>query len=362
MNPARPRSLGVLIALVILLAGVAAWRRIEPVDLSGWRAERLATFKSWQTLPVSADGPPALEIWDHPDAPVLVVVPAGQFVRGSPPTEEGHFPEESPQRTVSIPRPLAIGRYPVTRAEYGRFIEDSGYQPKTRCYGYAGETELKKRWHFSWHDPGFGQTDRDPAVCIGWYDAKAYAAWLSSRTGERYRLPTEAEWEYAARAGTSSARWWGERASDGCDAANVADLTAKDRFTDWQVAPCRDGALFTAPVGSYRPNAFGLYDMLGNVWQWVEDCAADGYGDAPADGSPNLAGNCRRRMMRGGSWHSNPRYARSASRRAEDAEIGYAAYGIRVVRELAPTGPSPGGSSGRSAALEPGSRPAHPAR
>jgi formylglycine-generating enzyme required for sulfatase activity len=310
-----PGSVGAVVVLILVLAALAGWRRAEPEDLTGWRAERLAAFQVWQAAN------PAREIWDHPDAPVLVTLPPGSFLQGSPESEQERFPDEPLQRPVSIRHPVAIGKYPVTRGEYARFIQDSGYKPRTICRGYAGETELLPRWHFSWRRPGFEQTNRDPAVCISWYDAKAYVDWLSRRTGKPYRLPTEAEWEYAARAGTRTARWWGDDPAKGCDAANEADLSAKDRFTDWEVANCRDGALFTAPVGSYRPNGFGLYDMLGNVWQWVEDCAADG------------GGTCPQRVMRGGSWHSNPRYVRSAVRRIDGAEIGYAAYGIRVARD-----------------------------
>ena len=325
MKSALPGSLGgvvLVILLVLLLAGLTAWRRAGPENLTDWRDERLAVFQAWQAVG------PAREIWDHPDAPVLVTVPAGNSLQGAPETEAERFPEESPQRAVTIRHPFALGKYPVTRGEYARFVEDSGYRSQTICRGYAGETELLPRWHFSWRRPGFDQTNRDPAVCISWYDAKAYVDWLSRRTGHAYRLPTGEEWEYAARAGTGTARWWGDDPAAGCDAANGAALSAKDRFTDWEVANCRDGALFTAPVGSYRPNGFGLYDMLGNVWQWVEDCAADGPAGSEAAGQA-----CPRRTMRGGSWHSHPRYVRSAVRRVDGAESGYAAYGFRVVRD-----------------------------
>ena len=322
MRCALPGSLGAVAVLILLLTGLTAWRRAEPVDLTGWRAERLAAFQVWQA------GGAARETWDHPDAPVLVTVPAGSFLQGSPETEAERFPGEAIQRPATIRYAFALGKYTVTRGEYARFVEDSGYRSQTICRGYTGETELLPRWHFSWRRPGFDQTDRDPAVCIGWYDAKAYVDWLSRRTGHTYRLPTEEEWEYAARAGTRTARWWGDDPAAGCDAANGADLSAKDRFTDWEVANCRDGALFTAPVGSYRPNGFGLYDMLGNVWQWVEDCAADG-----SAGSEEPGQTCPRRLMRGGSWHSHPRYVRSAVRRVDGAESGYAAYGFRVVRD-----------------------------
>ncbi|MCP1614786.1 formylglycine-generating enzyme required for sulfatase activity [Azospirillum lipoferum] len=317
MTVTLPGSVGAVVVLILVLAALAGWRRAEPEDLTGWRRERLVDFHVWQGRST------ARETWDHPDAPVLVTIPAGSYLQGSPATETERFPDEPPQRPVSIPQPIAVGKYPVTRGEYARFIEDSGYRPQTVCRGYAGETELLPRWHFSWRRPGFEQTNEDPAVCVSWYDAKAYVDWLSRRTGKTYRLLTGAEWEYAARAGTRTARWWGDDPARGCDAANGADLTAKDRFTDWEVANCRDGALFTSPVGSYHANAFGLYDMLGNVWQWVEDCAPD-----------SQAGEtCSGRVMRGGSWHSNPRYVRSAVRRVDAAESGYAAYGIRVARE-----------------------------
>lgn len=317
MTVTLPGSVGAVVALILMLTALAAWRRVEPDDLTGWRAERLAAYHVWQA------GSPAHELWDHPDAPVLVTIPAGSYLQGSPATETERFPDEPLPTPASIQHPIAVGKYPVTRGEYASFIRDSGYRPRTVCRGYAGETELLPRWHFSWRRPGFAQTNNDPAVCASWYDAKAYVDWLSRRTGKRYRLLTETEWEYAARAGTRTARWWGDDPARGCDAANVADLTARDRFTDWEVANCRDGALFTSPVGSYRANGFGLYDMLGNVWQWVEDCAPDG----------RSAAACSQRTMRGGSWHSNPRYVRSAVRRVDAAESGYAAYGIRVARD-----------------------------
>lgn len=323
MRSALPGSVGAVIVLALLLTGLTAWRRTGTEDLSGWRAERLAAFQAWQV------GSSAREIWDHPDAPLLVTVPAGSYLQGSPKTEAERFPGEAPQRPATIRHPFALGKYTVTRGEYARFVEDSGYRSRTVCRGYAGETELLPRWHFSWRRPGFDQTNAHPAVCISWHDAKAYVDWLSRRTGHAYRLPTDAEWEYAARAGTVTARWWGDDPAAGCGAANGADLTAKDRFTDWEVAACRDGALFTAPVGSYRPNGFGLYDMLGNVWQWVEDCAAD-----RSAASGEAGETCPRRRMRGGSWHSHPRYLRSAVQRENEAEIGFAAYGFRVVRDF----------------------------
>src|SRR5262249_46599041 len=154
-------------------------------------------------------------------------------------------------------------------------------------------------------------------VCVSFEDAQRYVQWLSRKTGKLYRLPTEAEWEYAARAGTTTARFWGDGRERACDFANVADFTGAETL-NWnkgnqdQVFQCRDGYANTAPVGSFRPNAFGLYDMLGNVFQWTEDCYHNSYDAAPSDGSAWTTGECKYRVLRGGSWNVSPRSVRSA--------------------------------------------------
>jgi formylglycine-generating enzyme required for sulfatase activity len=166
----------------------------------------------------------------------------------------------------------------------------------------------------SWRDPGFKQGAAHPAVCLSWNDAQAYAAWQSKRSGKTYRLPSEAEWEYAARAGTSTSRYWGEDPKQACKFANVADRNLRAKYPNFPIHDCDDRHAATAPVGSFLPNALGLYDMLGNVWEWTQDCWSEGYAGAPRDGSAWLEGDCGRRVVRGGSWIDGPGFARAAFR------------------------------------------------
>src|SRR5262245_58045290 len=158
-----------------------------------------------------------------------------------------------------------------------------------------------------WRAPGFPQTDRHPIVCISWDDATAFAEWLSRRTGQAYRLLTEAEWEYAARAGSTTRFYFGNDAKDLCSYGNFAEAQASE-------ANCRDGHVYTAPVGSFRPNAFGLYDMHGNVWEAVGDCFASDYNGAPNDGSAYITSDCSSHALRGGSWHREALASRAAAR------------------------------------------------
>ena len=203
-----------------------------------------------------------------------------------------------------------------------------------------------------WRNPGFGQSGRHPVVCIGWNDAQAYAAWLSRKTSEEYRLPSESEWEYAARASTVTARYWGDGESgQHCRHANSADSSLRQSSSDWpdwldqsSWTSCQDGHVHTAPVGSFAPNRWGLHDMLGNVDEWTGDCympyrsrTLRGYAEAPADGSAWEDGDCDLRRLRGGSWYFGPKSLRSASRslgRIEDHITND--IGFRVVRALAP--------------------------
>jgi formylglycine-generating enzyme required for sulfatase activity len=166
-----------------------------------------------------------------------------------------------------------------------------------------------------WHSPGFAQTDNDPVVCVSYDDAQAYLAWFSKKRGHTYRLPTEAEWEHAARAGTTTAFWWGTDDSAECRYANAADKTFSQRFPeDAANQNCADGYVFTAPVGSFQPHPWRLYDMNGNAWQMMADCWNENYEGAPADGSPSTSGDCTKRVVRGGSWNSFPANLRVASR------------------------------------------------
>ncbi len=210
----------------------------------------------------------------------------------------------------------------------------TGHELGNSCWTYE-YGEMKWRWERTWRDPGFSQSELEPVVCVNWADAQAYVAWLSETTGARYRLPSEAEWEYAARAGTQTARYWGDGAAGGCTYANAADSTLKEEHRGWAVAACRDGEVNTSLVGSYRANAFGLHDMLGNVWEWVEDCWHDDYTGAPSDGEAWTSdGDCERRVLRGGSWSHGPRNVRSANRNWSDRDNRLFNNGFRVVRAL----------------------------
>jgi sulfatase modifying factor 1 len=169
---------------------------------------------------------------------------------------------------------------------------------------------------------------------VSFEDATAYAEWLGKQTGKPYRLPSEAEWEYVARARTTTTRYWGDSEQEACAYANVADREAKAKHPGWVTFDCDDGYAETAPVGRFKPNAFGLYDMLGNAWEWTQDCYNDGYKNAPINGSAWLSGDCNRRVVRGGSWDGGPDGVPSALR-----GWGYAGgriddLGFRISRTL----------------------------
>ncbi|MBM3508091.1 MAG: hypothetical protein FJX64_10415 [Alphaproteobacteria bacterium] len=238
---------------------------------------------------------------DCAECPELVVVPAGRFTMGSPANEVGREGGEGPQRTVTIARAFAVGKYEVTFAEWDACVAGGG------CGGYRPS------------DEGWGR-GRQPVINVNWDDAKSYLAWLSQRTGQTYRLLSEAEWEYVARAGTTTRYWWGNdigRGNANCSGCGTP----------------YNGQ--TAPVGSFRANAFGLHDMLGNVWEWVEDCWHNSYTGAPADGTAWTT-NCSTaaRVLRGGSWISLPGNLRSAFRSRFTTVIRNNVDGFRVARTL----------------------------
>ena len=260
----------------------------------------------------------------------MLGIPAGSFVMGSPASERGRFDAEGPQHPVSV-RAFALGKYPVTNDEFLAFLRETAYQPKP-CDPILGLT---------WQSPGRGlayppgtiQPPRDPAVCLSWNDAQAYLSWLNGKVRGRasaagnsnpYRLPSEAEWEYAARAGTTTARWWGE----GIGTGNANCNGCGSRWDGKEIAD----------VGSFRPNPFGLPDMLGNIWQWTGDCWNESYVGAPKDGSAWTTGDCSRHVLRGGSWANIPVFVRSAARIKGDAggkDFDYSSYaGFRVARTL----------------------------
>jgi formylglycine-generating enzyme required for sulfatase activity len=271
---------------------------------------------------------------DCPDVcPEMVVVPKGSFTMGSPPAEKGAS-DEGPQHEVRIARPFAVGKYEVTRGEFAAFISESVRVAGDRCYTDEGG-RFEERSGRSFRNPGFVQDDRHPAVCVSFEDATAFAAWLTWKTGKAYRLLSEAEWEYAARAGTATRYHFGQNERDLCTYGNVGDLTAKKKFKHWEtIANCRDGHVYTAPAGAFRPNAFGLHDMHGNVWEWVQDCGNGSYNGALSDGSAWTTGDCSRRVLRGGSWGDFPWHLRSAVRSRPPPDLRNYNVGFRVGRTL----------------------------
>ncbi len=277
---------------------------------------------------------------DCPECPEMVVVPAGSYRMGSPSYEQGRSAHEGPVREVTIAAPFAIGRYEVTVAEFGRFVDETGYSAGIVCQTSFFQTYEGGEWVGAvegWDNPGFGQSGRHPVTCVSWDDAQEYAAWLSRETGEEYRLPSESEWEYAARAGMAAVRYWGEGESGQCRHANGVDASLKERYSDWPpVASCRDGHVHTAPAGSFAANGWGLHDMLGNVGEWTEDCWNGSYAGAPSDGSAWEYGDCNERVLRGGSWGSGPSGLRSADRERIYTDHQDVFSGFRVARTLAP--------------------------
>jgi formylglycine-generating enzyme required for sulfatase activity len=216
---------------------------------------------------------------------------------------------------VRIAQRFAIGKYEVTFAEWDACVAAGGCSHRPA-------------------DEGWGRGTR-PVINVSWDDAKEYVRWLGSRTGHEYRLPSEAEWEYAARAGTETPRYWGNAANGACGYANVHDETSKrENEFDWEHYRCDDGYAETAPVGSFGASRFGLYDVLGNVLEWVEDCWHDNYGGALVDGSAWTSGGCGGRVLRGGSWGNGPRLMRSAVRGRDGTGYRDFNVGFRVARTL----------------------------
>jgi formylglycine-generating enzyme required for sulfatase activity len=259
---------------------------------------------------------------------------------GSPGSETGRFDEEGPQHTVTIGKPFAAGKFHVTVDQFAAFVAESGYDAGSKCWTYEGVIP-EERSGGSWRNPGFTQGGSHPAVCLNWNDANAYVDWLAHKTGKTYRLLTEAEWEYAARARTEPGAYprylFGNEERDLCRYGNGADQAAKGRIAgakDWTVAPCNDRYAYTSPVGSFAANGFGLYDMQGNAWQWTEDCYHDSYAGAPADGRAWTTGDCSSHVLRGGSWYYDPIYLRSAYRGRTLPDDRNDDVGFRVARTL----------------------------
>ncbi len=264
---------------------------------------------------------------DCPSCPVMRVLPPASFEQGSAGAAALRF--EQPVRTVSIAYLLAAGVNEVTVGEFAEFARE---YPRNRagCETYDGEWQVRPG--VSWSNAVAEQDASLPVTCVSWQDAADYAAWLSLRTAQTYRLPSASEWEYLAGAG-SPAPPWTEPAS-ACAHANAADASAAQRYPGWTTFVCNDHFVGAAPVGSFTPNAFGLADTLGNAFEWVQDCWRDDYAGAPTDGSAVTDGGCGEREARGGSWFTTPAYVRPSYRNRFQAAYRSQSLGFRLVREI----------------------------
>jgi len=299
-------------------------------------ANGLVTVMSTGALADEVAGKPGTAFRECTHCPMMVVIPAGGFTMGSgvmdADSQDGRV---GPAHHVSINHPFAVGVFDVTVDEYTQFVMDTGHPVTGGCDYYDG-----KRWRLDvkrdWRHPGFAQSRRSPVVCVSFNDAQDYLRWLngklygraSDRSSNPYRLPTEAEWEYVARAGTTTPYYWGRQADH--DFANYG--------LD-QCWPCgvsksgRDRWEYTSPVGSFPSNAFGLHDILGNIWQWTQDCMHDSFVGAPVDGSAWVDGECRDRVLRGGSWLDPAKYLEITVRNPWPSNEHNYANGFRVARD-----------------------------
>lgn len=298
----------------------------------------------------------------EPWCPTMIVVPGGTYTTGSPPDEPGRFDEEGPQREVRVRR-FAVGKYHVTRGQWQAFARATGRATARGCHWTArspGENDPAG----SWEDTGFAQTGDHPVVCVTWHDVRAFVDWLGERTERPYRLLSEAEWEYAARAGSTTPYPWGktadhEHANYGAEECCSGLATGRD---EWE---------HTSPAGAFAANAFGLHDMHGNAMEWVQDCFSASYDELPLDGASyevdrelRLTGplegmsgtrSCDYRMLRGGDWGNPGSFIRSAARNwappPGEALAAYrsAALGFRVARSLEPGEPGTPGRWGSPA-------------
>jgi sulfatase modifying factor 1 len=266
----------------------------------------------------------------------LKLIKAGKFLMGSPKDEEGRYDNEGPQHEVEITKAFYMGAHPVTRGQFAAFVKAADYKTEAekegKAFGYNASKKAFDEGAYTWRDPGFLQTADHPVVVATWNDATAFCVWLSKKEGKTYELPTEAEWEYACRAGTKTRFWCGDRDADLKGNANIADASFKEKYSagDWAVS-WDDGYAFTSPVGRFKANPWGLYDMHGNVWQWCADYYDGKYYENSNKKDPLNSSKSNSRVLRGGSWGHEPRHCRSAGRGINVPANRLSNFGFRVV-------------------------------
>ena len=295
--------------------------------------------------------PPKPELATNSLGMKFVLIPAGEFEMGSPAAEiaaltvqttrpgeqNALLRSEGPRHRVRITRPFYLGAHEVTVGQFRQFAAEAGHRTDPERDGKGGigidatRGDFTQAPSFTWRAPGFAQDDDHPVVQVSWEDARQFCQWLSRKEGLAYRLPTEAEWEYACRAGTKTRYWCGDDAERLVEAANLVDAAARARFPHWQPALAgRDGYVFTAPVGRFKANPFGLYDMHGNASEWCADWyGGDYYAASPSD-DPLGPASGDQRVVRGGAWNSVPQYVRSADRSTCPPNLASCTVGFRV--------------------------------
>jgi formylglycine-generating enzyme required for sulfatase activity len=276
----------------------------------------------------------------------MIVIPAGTAILGAAAEDRLRNADELPERRISVREPFAVSRYEITRDQYEAFVRATGRPVGGNCL-----TDRVKRgdWQIdantTFRDPGFAQAGNHPVACVSWDEAQAYIAWLNTQTSGGYRLLTEVEWEYVARGGATEnlVYPWGNDAAQGCPFANVFDRSMMAKYSGIDTSghkvfdpmDCEDGRLNTSPVGSLQPNAFGVYDIIGNLAEWIEDCYSASREHLPESGAPSpSAGACARRLIKGGSWGSLAHNVRIAERIPYPATHRDDSIGIRVARTL----------------------------
>jgi len=318
-------------AVCIVLVGAVYW--VNQLMVSRERSGSDPAPGDIVSRPVSGAPEAATTFRDCDACPEMIELPAGEFKMGSPDNEQARQRVEGPQRHVVIARRFALGKFEVTVHQFETFAVETGFAVGKGCYALDVKTSKGIPTEGSFRQPGYEIAKLHPVVCVSWHEAQAYAAWLGRRTGKPYRLPSEAEWEYAARAGTATSYSFGNDDRELCQYARFADL---DTSFNWR-GGCRSDVAVHGPleVGKLKANPWGLFDVHGNAWEWVADCWTADAHEKPTDGSAFARpGGCEVGVVRGGSWAAAYHRVRSATLMPMPAAKRFHHIGFRVALSL----------------------------